>query len=103
MIDYAATSLRLRVNGDLIAQTDSFQTSGVTSDTASQFLSLGHYTNFSNVVELPMTGDIAEVLVVRGAVDTATRQTIEGYLAWQWGLEGNLPVDHPYKNAAPEA
>lgn len=101
VIDYAATSLRLRVNGDLIAQTDSFQTSGVTSDTASQFLSLGHYTNLSNVVETPMTGDIAEVLVVRGAVDATTRQTVEGYLAWQWGLEGNLPVDHPYKNAAP--
>ena len=30
-----------------------------------------------------------------------TRQKLEGYLAWEHGLEGNLPVDHPYKNAAP--
>jgi hypothetical protein len=29
------------------------------------------------------------------------RQTIEGYLAWKWGLEGSLPGDHPYKSAAP--
>ena len=29
------------------------------------------------------------------------RQQLEGYLAWKWGLEANLPVDHPYKNAAP--
>lgn len=103
VIDYVATSLRLHVNGTLLAQSDTFQTSGLTSDTPSQFLTLGHYTNFSNVVETPMDGDIAEVLVVRGAVDLTTRQKIEGYLAWQWGLEGNLPADHPYKSAAPEA
>lgn len=101
VIDYEATSLRLHVNGTLVGQTDSFQTSGLTSDTASQFLSIGHYTNFSNVVETPMDGDFAEVLVVRGAVDVTTRQKIEGYLAWQWGLEGDLPIDHPYKSAAP--
>jgi len=29
------------------------------------------------------------------------RQKLEGYLAWKWGLEGNLPVGHPYKGAAP--
>jgi len=26
---------------------------------------------------------------------------IEGYLAWKWGLEGNLPSGHPYESAAP--
>ena len=26
---------------------------------------------------------------------------IEGYLAWKWGLESNLPVDHPYKSGGP--
>lgn len=30
-----------------------------------------------------------------------TRQKLEGYMAWEHGLEGNLPSDHPYKNAAP--
>ena len=25
----------------------------------------------------------------------------EGYLAWKWGLQGNLPSGHPYKNSAP--
>jgi hypothetical protein len=28
-------------------------------------------------------------------------QLIEGYLAWKWGLQANLPVGHPYKNSAP--
>jgi len=30
-----------------------------------------------------------------------TRQKLEGYMAWKYDLEGNLPSDHPYKNAAP--
>lgn len=29
------------------------------------------------------------------------RYQAEGYLAWKWGLQGNLPSWHPYKNAAP--
>jgi hypothetical protein len=28
-------------------------------------------------------------------------QIAEGYLAWKWGLQGNLPSYHPYKNSAP--
>ena len=32
---------------------------------------------------------------------TDTRQKLEGYMAWRWGEEDNLPVDHPYKSAAP--
>ncbi len=43
-------------------------------------------------------GDIAEMIIFTGDVDAETRQQIEGYLAWKWGLESNLPVDHPYKN-----
>jgi hypothetical protein len=26
---------------------------------------------------------------------------IEGYLAWKWGLQSNLPDNHPFKSAAP--
>lgn len=29
------------------------------------------------------------------------RQQAEGYLAWKWGLQGNLPSGHPYKNNPP--
>lgn len=28
-------------------------------------------------------------------------QTVEGFLAWKWGLQGSLPGGHPYKNSAP--
>jgi len=40
-------------------------------------------------------------MVVLNDDTTTTRQLIEGYLAWKWGLQGNLPGGHPYKNFAP--
>ena len=46
-------------------------------------------------------GPMAEVVVGRGALSTADRQKLEGYLAWKWGLEGNLPSGHPYQLAPP--
>jgi hypothetical protein len=45
--------------------------------------------------------DIGEILVLREAVDEFTRQRIEGYLAHKWGLAGELPESHPYKDAPP--
>lgn len=45
--------------------------------------------------------DLAEVVLINGKDSTDDRQKMEGYLAWKWGLEGNLPIGHPYKNAAP--
>jgi hypothetical protein len=46
-------------------------------------------------------GPVAEIVIVNSGVSTTVRQQIEGYLAWKWGLEGNLPNDHPYKNSPP--
>lgn len=48
-----------------------------------------------------LTGYIAEIVVLQSAPSTDTRQRIEGYLAHKWGLEGNLPNDHPYKSTGP--
>jgi len=48
-------------------------------------------------------GDINEIVIVTGEVSTETRQKIEGYLAWKWGLVANLPGGHPYKSAPPTA
>jgi hypothetical protein len=45
--------------------------------------------------------DLYEIIVINGTVSTDTRQRTEGYLAWKWGLQANLPVGHPYKAAAP--
>jgi hypothetical protein len=46
-------------------------------------------------------GRVGEVLVYNTALSTDDRQTVEGYLAWKWGLQANLPSTHPYKNKNP--
>jgi hypothetical protein len=46
-------------------------------------------------------GKVSEVLVFNANLSTTNRQLVEGYLAWKWGLQGNLPSNHPYKNQAP--
>jgi hypothetical protein len=48
-----------------------------------------------------LNGAIAEVIVWTGALTDATRNKVEGYLAWKWGLVSGLPANHPYKNGAP--
>ena len=49
----------------------------------------------------PLTGYIAEVIVLSSIASTNTRQILEGYLAWKWGLQNNLSADHPYLNRPP--
>jgi hypothetical protein len=42
-------------------------------------------------------GTIGEVVLFYTNLSTNERQTIEGYLAWKWGLVAKLPSEHPYK------
>lgn len=42
-------------------------------------------------------GHICEITIHNTALTTVQRQQIEGYLAWKWGLQANLPATHPYK------
>jgi hypothetical protein len=48
-----------------------------------------------------MQGVISEVLVYNCFHDDLQQQTIEGYLAWKWGLEANLPSAHLFANVQP--
>ena len=45
-------------------------------------------------------GAYSEVIFANGLTNTE-KELIEGYLAWKWGLEANLPASHPYSTAAP--
>ena len=40
-----------------------------------------------------------ELIVFNDTSTISEYQTIEGYLAWKWGLQSNLPYNHPYYNA----
>jgi len=46
-------------------------------------------------------GPICEIILVESVLTTGERQIIEGYLAWKWGLEANLPSGHPYEFGPP--
>jgi hypothetical protein len=46
-------------------------------------------------------GGMAEIVMTTSALSTSDRQKLEGYLAWKWGLESNLPSNHPYKLLPP--
>ena len=45
--------------------------------------------------------DTAEVLLYGYAFNAEQYTRVEGYLAWKWGIQGNLPLTHPYRNAPP--
>ena len=48
-----------------------------------------------------MTGTISEIVVYNVKHTTQQRQTVEGYLAWKWDLQSQLPGGHPYYGAPP--
>lgn len=49
-----------------------------------------------------MNADVYEVIFITDSnLTTENYDRITGYLAHKWGLEGELPIGHPYKDAAP--
>lgn len=96
VIDYANARLDLSINGTVT--TDSpFQTAGMSSNTQSLNFVIGH----SGAGASGAYGDYAELGAIRGALTLSDREKLEGYLSWQWGLEGDLPGGHPYKLSPP--
>lgn len=49
----------------------------------------------------PLTGSIAEIVMMKNDLSTTDREFMEGYLAHKWGLEADLPVGHTHKSASP--
>lgn len=78
--------------------------SGVTSGSFG-YSTYGIGVGFSTGGVVPSLNDgfIAEVLVYNASFSDVQRQQIEGYLAWKWGLVGNLPATHPFKLIAPNS
>jgi hypothetical protein len=44
---------------------------------------------------------IYEMIGFNVQLTTTQQQQVEGYLAWKWGLQANLPTSHPYYSVAP--
>jgi len=41
-------------------------------------------------------GFVSEVLIYSNSLTDSQRQSVEGYLAWKWGLNANLPTTHAF-------
>lgn len=80
-------------NGTLESTTNTI----ATPDNTNVGYALGRQYNVSRASNIV----IGEVIMVQSTT-TPTRQLIEGYLAWKWGLQASLPNDHPYKYSAPQ-
>ena len=39
---------------------------------------------------------LCEFIATSNALSSTDRENVEGYLAWKWGISGQLPSDHPY-------
>lgn len=89
---------------------------GVRVDGTNAFTPVNDYDNslqtnqelrlMRNRASVELDGKLAEFFAVAdipgtGGTDISTLEKAEGYLAHKWGLEGSLPVSHPYKTSAP--
>jgi len=69
------------------------------SDNTEPFSVGGDYNQSQRYMDL----NLGELIVIAGPGSTAARQQLEGYLAWKWSLQLNLPWNHPYRYYAPRA
>jgi Concanavalin A-like lectin/glucanases superfamily len=60
---------------------------------------IGSFTNAPT--SQSYSGDIGDLIVYNSVLTTTQRQQVEGYLAWKWGLQANLPGGHPYASTNP--
>lgn len=73
-----------------------------TTSTANQNIGHSRVGNDNAVVDSGMNGWICENLVFTTQLSDTQCQTVEGYLAWKWGLQArNLPAAHPFANRPP--
>lgn len=93
LVNATTSAARVSING-----TGNTNTSARTFTGTEMFLGVEKNTssNFANHL-----GATLHEVVIAASQTTAMQQVIEGYLAWKWALQGDLPNDHPYKNIRP--
>jgi len=82
--------------GQYVPTADLSSTSNFNTLTTTPFGSVGSGISSGSFRTFYLFGNVAEILVYGGVLSSANRQTIEGYLAWKWGLQASLPSTHPY-------
>ena len=96
-----ATGARISGTIDGFVNGSSADTTGTTSTQSLDSSNVFDIGGRAAAAGAKFNGDVAEVLVGGATLSNDDRKRLEGYLAWKWGLEDNLPSDHPYKNFPP--
>jgi hypothetical protein len=107
--NYAITSIEIIkqqstintfLNGSL-SQSVKFSSFYSTGDTF-DLPNIGRYTSSGiEAQDARFVGDLQEIIVYNSTLTTGMRQAVEGYLAWKWFLQSNLPNVHPYYTIGP--
>jgi hypothetical protein len=71
------------------------------SNTARGSLSLSNNTLEWALSGGAFLGNFGELICYSAPLSTGDRQSVEGYLAWKWGMQDSLPVSHPYRAGPP--
>ncbi len=98
---YAGT---LRENGSLISNpqdTPLPQNLSVISLRSYSDLKASNFTNDRNNGGRTWKGDLGELLIFNESLEDDEIESIEGYLAHKWGIEGSLIAGHPYESSPP--
>ena len=89
--------IQVRLNGSYVVNVSDYDNSIQTSQQLRLMRNRGSVHLDGRVAEFFSVKDIPGT----GGTDISDVEKAEGYLAHKWGLTGNLPVTHPYKNSAP--
>lgn len=90
---------RIRIDGGTDTATRSSNSVGADSANYHGIGALGGVATGSSTN--PWTGYIGEIRVFGTALGTDDLYKEEGYLAWKWGIQTQLPLTHPYRFAPP--
>jgi hypothetical protein len=69
--------------------------------TTAGILNIGFSGTITPALLGSMRGYIYEMIAYNRTVAAEERQSIEGYLAWKWGIQDSLATTHPYYIAPP--
>lgn len=80
---------------------DGTETNLVETDKDLSNFNIGSWDTTTGTVWRFLKADIGEIILTTSDMHECERENIEGYLMHKWGLEGQLPSDHPHKNGVP--
>jgi len=92
------TVINARVNGNSVAGATGLPSR---TSTALGFAIGASFIGTGSYFQAVENASIHEIIVYNVALTTTQRQQIEGYLAWKWGLQSQLPFTHPYYKFMP--